>query len=78
MYVCVCHAVTDRDIAAAVADGTRSLRELRQQTGLASTCGRCAQCAHACLKDAVARSAQPVSLFRQTEGASAGALAVAA
>lgn len=77
MYVCVCHAVTDRDIATAVADGTRSLRELRQQTGLASTCGRCAQCAQACLKEAVERSAKPVSLFRHAEAAPAEVLAAA-
>lgn len=52
MYVCVCHAVTDRDILSAVAGGARSLRDLRERTGIASTCGRCAQCARACLQEA--------------------------
>jgi bacterioferritin-associated ferredoxin len=64
MYVCVCHAVTDRDIAQAVADGARSMRDLHERTGVAGTCGRCAQCAHACLKEASAAEAKTITLFR--------------
>jgi bacterioferritin-associated ferredoxin len=52
MYVCVCHAVTDSDIAQAVEGGARTLRDLRVQTGLGSTCGRCVQCAQGCIKEA--------------------------
>ena len=63
MYVCVCHAVTDRDIAQAVADGARSMRDLRERTGVASTCGRCAQCAHASLKEASAAETRTITLF---------------
>lgn len=62
MYVCVCHAVTDRDIQQAVAQGAHSMRELSARTGVASTCGRCARCAHACLKEAAGTS-QAVTLF---------------
>lgn len=63
MYVCVCHAVTDRDIQQAVAQGAHSMRELSARTGVASTCGRCAQCAHACLKEARGTGHQAVTLF---------------
>lgn len=45
MYVCVCHAVTDRDIEEAIAEGCCSLRQLREQLGVGKTCGRCARCA---------------------------------
>ena len=45
MYVCVCNAVTDRDIGSAVADGCGSLRELREQLGVGACCGRCTGCA---------------------------------
>ena len=45
MYVCVCNAVTDRDIGSAVADGCCTLRELRDQLGVANCCGRCTGCA---------------------------------
>ncbi len=45
MYVCVCNAVTERDIGSAVADGCCSLRELREQLGVGNGCGRCNGCA---------------------------------
>jgi len=41
MYVCICNAVTERDIGSAVADGCCSLRELREQLGVGACCGRC-------------------------------------
>lgn len=67
MYVCVCHAVTDRDITHAAANGARTVRDLRDSLGVASSCGRCAQCAHACLKNAHAQPASQVSLLRRAE-----------
>jgi len=45
MYVCICNAVTERDIGSAVADGCCSLRELREQLGVGACCGRCTDCA---------------------------------
>ena len=42
MYVCMCNAVTDGDIRAAVAQGARSLSDLTTSLGVASCCGRCA------------------------------------
>lgn len=45
MYVCVCKAVTDRQIRAEVQEGARSMRQLQLRLGVASTCGRCAPCA---------------------------------
>ena len=42
MYVCMCNAVTDGDIRAAVALGARSLSDLKSSLGVASCCGRCA------------------------------------
>ncbi len=49
MYICVCNAVTERDIHEAVCEGACSMRDLRQQLGVASQCGRCATCAKAVL-----------------------------
>lgn len=60
MYVCVCHAVTDRDISAAVAQGCGNLRELRQQLGFGTCCGRCNSCARAVLVESMqARAPHP-------------------
>lgn len=43
MYICMCHGITDRQIREAVCAGTAaSMRELRAELGVASTCGRCA------------------------------------
>ncbi len=51
MFVCVCNAVTEKDIGSAVADGCRSLRELREQLGVGACCGRCCDCARGVLQD---------------------------
>jgi len=53
MYVCVCNAVTDRDIGGAVAGGCSSLRELREQLGVGACCGRCTGCAREVLHDSL-------------------------
>ncbi len=45
MYVCVCNAVTDREIRGAVALGARTLADLRQSLGVGTCCGRCEECA---------------------------------
>lgn len=65
MYVCVCNAVTERQLADAVQAGAASLHELKRPLGVAGECGRCAQCALDCLRRdqrAVARS-QPGGAF---------------
>lgn len=51
MYVCVCNAVTDRDIGCAVSEGCCTLRQLREQLGVGARCGRCAGCAREVLRD---------------------------
>ena len=52
MHVCVCNAVTDSQIREAAQGGARTLRDLRQQLGVTRDCGRCATCAHECLRQA--------------------------
>lgn len=42
MYVCICNAVTDREIEAAVDAGARRVRDLRKALGVAGCCGKCA------------------------------------
>ncbi|NNC24328.1 bacterioferritin [Salinisphaera sp. USBA-960] len=45
MYVCICNAVTERQISQAYCEGACSLRALRERLGVAGCCGRCASCA---------------------------------
>ncbi|QFY42088.1 (2Fe-2S)-binding protein [Candidatus Methylospira mobilis] len=54
MYICVCQAVTERQIQQAAQDGARSLRDLSRDLGITRECGRCAICARQCLKQALA------------------------
>jgi bacterioferritin-associated ferredoxin len=43
MYVCICKAVSDREIRRAADNGARELRDLREQLGVATGCGQCAR-----------------------------------
>lgn len=55
MIVCVCHRVSDRDIARAVHGGCRSFGELQDDLRVATGCGACHECALECYAGAVAR-----------------------
>jgi bacterioferritin-associated ferredoxin len=39
MYVCICHAVTDRQVRTVIEQGARSVFEVQLPVG--SCCGRC-------------------------------------
>jgi bacterioferritin-associated ferredoxin len=45
MIVCVCHRVSDRDIARAAQDGCASFEELQFELSVATACGKCGDCA---------------------------------
>lgn len=45
MYICICNAVTERQIRACVDRGARSLSDLQLELGVATGCGCCAQTA---------------------------------
>ena len=65
MYVCVCHAVTDSQIREAAQGGARTLRDLRRDLGVTSDCGRCATCAHECLREANGQQCKPGKAARK-------------
>jgi bacterioferritin-associated ferredoxin len=62
MYVCICQAVTDRQIHLAAERGARTLKDLRRDLGVTLDCGRCAACARACLHEAHAARSNPAML----------------
>jgi bacterioferritin-associated ferredoxin len=41
MIICVCKAVSDRHIRAAVKDGASCLRDLTRELGVGTCCGKC-------------------------------------
>ena len=51
MYICICNAITDKQIRRAAASGVDNLYELRERLGVASTCGSCADQAQSILSE---------------------------
>lgn len=41
MYVCICHAVTDRQVREVVDRGVESVAELQMHLPVGACCGRC-------------------------------------
>ncbi|MDE0883537.1 MAG: (2Fe-2S)-binding protein [Myxococcota bacterium] len=52
MLICLCKAVSDRDLRQAIGRGCRSVSSLCDKTGAGSSCGSCKIDLHAMLKDA--------------------------
>ena len=65
MYVCVCQAVTDRQIREAAQGGARTLKDLRRDLGVTRDCGRCASCSHECQQEANAGLGKPGKVLRK-------------
>ena len=57
MIVCVCHRVSDRDIVRAAQSGCASFDELQADTGVATRCGACRDCAQAVFTSAAGHGA---------------------
>lgn len=64
MYVCLCNAVTEREVRQAVAMGADSLSDLREGLGVASCCGKCAGCARKIIHEE-RRSAMSLQIVAQ-------------
>ncbi len=61
MYVCVCKGITCGQIRSAVAEGgVQHVRDLSQRYGLATQCGKCAQCARGIVQDSLQMRAAPM------------------
>ena len=64
MYVCICNAVTDKQIRQAAESGATDLWALQRELGVAAGCGTCRENASEILgevrsESAAARAAQP-------------------
>ena len=55
MYICLCNAITDRQIVRAAELGVRSPEDLAYELGVGTGCGRCMTCAKTLLAESVAR-----------------------
>jgi bacterioferritin-associated ferredoxin len=46
MFICICNAITERQVQAAVAGGATTMSDLQGQLGVATCCGCCAETAN--------------------------------
>jgi bacterioferritin-associated ferredoxin len=51
MYVCICNAITDKQIRQAAESGVANLWELQKELGVASNCGSCKEAAAQILQE---------------------------
>ena len=58
MYICICNAITERQIVQEAEQGACSPEDLSQRLGVGLGCGRCTSCAASILKETVARIAK--------------------
>jgi len=54
MYICICNAITDRQIVRAAEEGARSPDDLAHELGVGLGCGRCTSCAITLVQETVA------------------------
>ncbi|MBV8854902.1 MAG: (2Fe-2S)-binding protein [Sinobacteraceae bacterium] len=66
MYVCICNAVTDKDIRKAVDRGASSLFELQNELPVASCCGRCGDAAEAVINECLGKAQQAAAVRLST------------
>lgn len=50
MYICICNAITENHIAAAIEDGASDVNDLGRALGLGSGCGSCLDLADSVLQ----------------------------
>jgi bacterioferritin-associated ferredoxin len=61
MYVCICNAITERQIRKAAESGVKDLWDLQRELGVAAGCGSCKEMASEILRESrSARASEPV------------------
>lgn len=62
MYVCLCRAVTDRQVRESVENGASTFREVRDELDLGTCCGRCVPEARMLIDETLAKIAARISV----------------
>lgn len=61
MYICICNAITEREVRECARGGAFSIDELSSKLGLGAGCGRCLECASSLLEE-IAGDFRPAAL----------------
>ena len=51
MYLCICNAITERQVRETAQAGARSVEDLASALGVGAGCGRCRECAATLLNE---------------------------
>ena len=51
MYICICNAVTEKQVHQAIDAGAGSMDDLHRLLAVGSQCGNCRECARQCLNE---------------------------
>jgi bacterioferritin-associated ferredoxin len=62
MYICICNAVTLRQVEDCARTGADSVDALARELGVGTCCGRCRDCAADVLRECCASSSMPPAL----------------
>jgi bacterioferritin-associated ferredoxin len=62
MYICLCNAITERQVRECARSGACSVDQLASELGVGSGCGRCLECAVDLLRE-VHQAAVPAPLL---------------
>ncbi len=73
MYVCICKAVSDRQIRQAVQDGARTVADLQAALHVSTGCGCCAEAVEVCLRIALSGRSSEREQWLRTRMATAAA-----
>ncbi len=57
MYVCLCKAVTDRQIRETLSSGACTFADIRRELGVATQCGKCSQMARSIIETTTKKAA---------------------
>ncbi len=60
MYVCICNAITEKQIRRVARSGARNLWDLQKELGVASNCGSCKEAAMDILREDASTHIEPV------------------
>jgi bacterioferritin-associated ferredoxin len=64
MYVCICQAITDRQIESAIKDGAQTFYDLKDQLGVGSCCGSCQDDAESIIARSAVQPGAPAGVGR--------------
>jgi len=51
MYICICNQVTESQVREEIERGSETVRQLRENLGVTSQCGKCGKCVKKCIKE---------------------------